>query len=144
MEFVDYYNENVTNVKMCYVYINSSDCIEYVNTEHFEMQNPNIISSEELIKIIKTNNIKHDIKYTILSILKININLIPQNLNTFMEDDSSNFTTVINNISPITFEPTILMFQELNSVIILFREKHLKCNLTKKNGEIVNKTRRLK
>ena len=133
MSFVDYYNKNITNVKLCFVYINSSDCIEYVNTENFEMENSNIISSGELIKIIKTNNIKHDVKYTILSILKININLIPQNLNTFIEEDnSSNFTTIINNISPIIFEPTILMFQELNSIIILFREKNSKCNLTKK------------
>ena len=144
MSFVDYYNKNITNVKLCFVYINSSDCIEYVNTENFEMENSNIISSGELIKIIKTNNIKHDVKYTILSILKININLIPQNLNTFIEEDnSSNFTTIINNISPIIFEPTILMFQELNSIIILFREKNSKCNLTKKNGEIIHKTRRL-
>ena len=145
MAYLDYYNKNITNIKLCYVYINSNDCIEYVNNENFEMQTPNKISSEELIKIIKTNNIKHDIKYTILSILKINIDLVPQNLNTFINNDiSTNFTTVINNINQITFEPTISMFNDLNSIIIFFRQKQVNVNLTKKKCEIIHKTRRLK
>jgi hypothetical protein len=80
-------------------------------------------------------------KYSLLSILKYNITLNPENIISYLSTDysinsnSNDFLTSINHIMPITFEKSISMFHDLTDLIIIFYDKSVKSsahNVTKK------------
>jgi hypothetical protein len=94
------------------------------------MQNPNIISREEIINIIKHNSISNDnnSSYSLLSIIKYNITLNPEDIITFLKTndfDSYNekFFIILKHIDTIVFDKTILTLQDLNTLFIIFYEK---------------------
>ena len=92
------------------------------------LSTPNYISREEIIRILKKNTIVNNKKYSLLSILKFNITLKPQEIKNFLKSNNlidflDDFLTPIKNIDAITFEKTINMFQDLNDILFIFYEK---------------------
>jgi hypothetical protein len=95
------------------------------------MKNHNVISREEIIDIIKRNSLYNKNNYSLLSILKYNITVNPENVSDFLnindneniEYYNSQFLTILQHIDSIFFEKTISMFQELNTLFIIFYEK---------------------
>ena len=103
-----------------------------MNTEIIQLNNPNILSRDEVIGLIKKHN---KIKYTLLSLLKYNIDIEPNHVNIFLQQptEKSNYLSVIKSIENIYLSPTIRMFHPLNEIIILFYEaEHRNKNFTKK------------
>ena len=126
--YKDFYKESVTFTKLRSIYINRSNEIEKVLEEKILLKNKGILTKEELISIIKHNAFSNQIRYSLLSILKFNINLEPHNIKNFLKhkDKSLNwgqqFLHSIKNIDSILFEKTISMFHDLNEIIIVFHE----------------------
>lgn len=50
-------SENITEIKLTYIFINNVNEVEKVSQEIYNMVTPNIITKEEIIKLLK-NNIK--------------------------------------------------------------------------------------
>jgi len=66
-------------------------------------------------------------KYSVLSILKFNLNIEPLHLKTFLRSKNANigglFLQSVKNIDTIKFEKSISMFHDINELFIIFHEK---------------------
>jgi len=124
----DFYKDNILTININVLYVNKENNIEKVTEEVFFMQNPNIISREEIIGIIKKNTILNGYDYSLLSIIKYNIVLNPEDVTAFLKTNTFDyyndiFFTTLKHIDAIYFEKTINMFQDLNALFIIFYEK---------------------
>lgn len=124
--YKDFYKDNVYFVDLKVVYINRSNEIEKIKQAPFLMTKPNCITREEILEILKKSAMEDNRKYSLLSILRYNILLEPDEIKNYLLDsaeDENNYLNAIKNIDTIYFEKTINMFQDLNEIILLFYEK---------------------
>jgi hypothetical protein len=126
--FQDFYLDDIYYTEIHFVYINTSNDIEKIKEDHFLLSNPNYISREEILGLLKRNTNINKKKYSLLSILKCNITLKPEEIKNFLKSSNltdylDNFLVPIKNIDAITFEKTINMFQDLNDLLFIFYEK---------------------
>lgn len=123
-EYKIYYCEDITFINFQFIYINRDNEIEKFKEEKLMFKEPNKIQKDELISIIKRNQMSVNVKYYLLSILKYIINIEPINLKTFLKNKASNnFLQIINNIDSIKLDKSISMFHDLNSIIVLLKQK---------------------
>ena len=136
-EYNEYYSEDLSFIKIHSIYINNNNEIEKTSEEKIILKNPGFLQKEELLGIIKRNLFLNRIKYSLLSILKFNINLEPIHLKTFLRnknpDIGANFLTTVKNLDTIKFEKSITLFHDINEILIIFRNKKNTYNHTKKN-----------
>ena len=125
--YQEFYKDDLYYVHLKFIYVNLEGDIEKINQDTFIMNIPNIISREEILQILKQTMTHNNIPYSLLSILRYNITLDADDVKHFLESDSMNtydkFLTIIQNIDAITFQKTINMFHDLNSLIFIFHEK---------------------
>ena len=126
--YKDFYADDVYYTSIHYIYINKNNDIEKIKYESFLMSKPNYIMRDELLKILKSNSFDNDKRYSILSILKINISMEPEEIKNFLSEKnikkySDEFITQIKNFDTIIYNKTINMFQDLNDLIFIFYEK---------------------
>lgn len=138
--YKDFYKDDIYYTNLNIIYLNTEHEIEKIKQESFLLSQCNIITTEEIIQILKENMTDQSKKYSLLSILKYNITLNPENIMTYLSSDysinSNDFLTSINHIMPITFEKSISMFHDLTDLFIIFYDKSFKTcthnNVTKK------------
>jgi len=126
---ISYYNtENLLFTKVHYIYVNGNQEITNLCEEKYLFKKPNVLLKEDLIGLIKRNSIVNCKKYSLLSILKYNINIEPHNLKNFFSSKKTNdrFLQSIKNIDDIFFDKSIAMFHDLNDLIIIFLDKSSK------------------
>ena len=88
------------------------------------MSTINYISREEILGILKKNAIQNNKRYTLLSVLKYNITLEPEDLTTNPKNyQDDKYLSLIKNIDAVNFEKSIHMFHDLNELILVFYEK---------------------
>ena len=126
--FQDFYLDNIYYTEVHFIYINTNNDIEKIKEEHFLLKTPNHISREEIIGLLKRNTNVNNKKYSVLSILKCNITLKPEEIKGFLKSSNTtdyldNFLKPIKNFDDIIFEKTINMFQDLNDLLFIFYEK---------------------
>jgi hypothetical protein len=124
-DYKSFYLEDITYIKIHYIYVNKENDTEMMKEETMLLREPNIISREELIGILKKNNINAGKQYKTLSILKYNMDIDPTDIHAYLKGtiDQSTFLTTVQHIDTIILNRTISMFQDLNNLIILFCEK---------------------
>ena len=129
-EYKSYYNEELTFINLHCIYINKNSEIIKVHEEKILFKTPGTLSREEVIGLIKRNTFCDNMKYSLLSILKFNINIEPINLKTFIKtkDTSLNignhFLQSITNIDTICFDKSIGMFHDINDLLIIYYDKN--------------------
>ena len=144
-----FYRENITSIKIHCIYINKNNEIEKIKQDKILLNTPNILSREEIIYIIKHNNIEKNMKYSLLSILKYNIFVEPIHLSHFLKSNIPNinnqypFLTSIKQIDNISFLPCIYMFQDLNDIFILFYQNTNEKNTSQSNTHSKNGTKKI-
>lgn len=126
--YKDFYTDDVHYTNIHYIYINKNNDIEKITYESFLMSKPNYITRDELLKILKSNSFVDNKRYSILSILKINIIIKPEEIKYFLNEKDIekygiDFITQIKNFETIVYDKTINMFQDLNDLIFIFYEK---------------------
>ena len=122
--YQDFYKDDVYYINLRVIYINRDNEIDKIKHESLLMKYPNKISHEEIIQILKKNALDNEIRYSLLSILKYNINLEPDEIkNYLLNGNNKEYLSIIKNIDAITFERTINMYQDLNDLILIFYEK---------------------
>ena len=122
--YENFYQEDVNYTSLNSIYIDRNNTIQTIKEEKFFFKENNIVTRDELIGILKRNCFHNQNRYTLLSILKYNCNLDPSEVGHFIKTPTSpNYLSIVKNIDDIHFEKTINMFQDLNSIIILFYEK---------------------
>lgn len=122
--YKDFYKDDLYYVNLKILYINRENEINKIKYETFLMSFPNKITREEIIEILKKNSIDNSKRYTLLAMLKYNINLEPDEIKHYLKNDyNQKYLSVIKNIDTIIFEKTINMFHDLNDLIFIFYEK---------------------
>lgn len=126
-EYKIYYTEEISFIRIHSIYLNLNNEIDKMKEEKVLLKTPGILLKEELLSIIKHNSFSNQIKYSLLSILKFNINLEPIHLKTFLRNKSdtigNSFLQSIKNIDSIKFDKTISMFHDINEIFIIFYPK---------------------
>jgi hypothetical protein len=127
-DYKNYYTEDLSFIRIHTIYVNNDNDIEKVREEKVLLKTPGILLKEELLGIIKHNCFSNGIKYSLLSILKFNINIEPIHLKTFLKSKNTNigssFLQSIKNIDSIKFEKSISMFHDINDLVIIFHKKN--------------------
>jgi hypothetical protein len=137
-DYQGFYNEDLHFLKIHSIYINQQNEIEQLKEEKmFLNKGINKISREQLLGILKVNAFNCGKRYSILSIIKYNVDLHSSEIKDYLkngretnggetngrETNGGDFLSIIKNIDDIVFNQTINMFQDLNDVILLFYEK---------------------
>ena len=122
-----YYTEELTFIRVQYLYISKENEIENIKEEKVLLKKPGFMTKEEMLSIIKHNSFLNQQKYSLLSIVKYIININPMNLYSFLKSKNihigSRFIQPIKNIDTIRFEKSISMFHDINNITILFYNK---------------------
>lgn len=126
--FCKFYKEDNYYIYIQYIYINKQNEIETMKKELLLTEKPNVISREEMISLLKKNSLYNHKSYNLLSLLKYNITLSPQEINLFLTKNgdsyyTDNFLQNLKTIDDIFFDKTINMYQDLNNLFIIFYEK---------------------
>lgn len=148
-EYKIYYTEEISFIKIHFIYINNNNEIEKVKEEKILLKNNGILLKEELLSLIKNNLLLNQLKYSLSSILKFNINIQPIHLKTFLRNKNpllgNTFLQPVKHIDSIKFDKTISMFHDINEVIIIFQQKNnIINNRTKKSLINTNTKKRTK
>ena len=128
-EYKDYYTEDLAVINIHCIYVNKDNEIERVLENKLILKTPGIISKEEILGLIKHNMICNEVKYSLLYILKFNINLEPIHLKTFIRSKEplvnigNQFIQSIKNRDEIKLDKSISMFHDLNNLLIIFHDK---------------------
>ena len=124
--YSDFYKDDNYYIDIHYIYVNRLDEIVKIRREPFILTSPNTICRDELIGILKRNSVDDSVVYSILSILKYNITVNPEDIIGFIKEyDHDIFLSTITNIDDIRIERTITMFQDLNDIVFVFYEKNI-------------------
>jgi hypothetical protein len=136
-------SENITEIKLSYIFINNVNEVDKVSQEIYNMVTPNIITKEEIIKLLKNNiNTREIKKYTITSLLQYNVDIENGELaeNYLKEEyiiDNLNFLpflNIIKEIRNIYWKPSLPIFKELNELFIIYYE-----NIEIKNNNVTKR-----
>lgn len=126
-EYKIYYTEELSFIRIHSIYVNKNNEIDKIREEKILLKNPGILQKEELLSVIKHNSFSNQIKYSLLSLLKFNINIEPINLKTFLRNKNpaigAPFLQSIKHLDSIKFEKSIAMFHDINELLIIFHEK---------------------
>jgi len=142
-DYKDYYKEEVRSVNLYIIYVNKVNEIAFVKKDKILLDEGKI-KQELLIGIIKSNK-KNE--YKLKEILKYNLTIEPEAVEILLlKKNEYNYLTPIKQIDTIIYNKTICIFQDINALYLIFKEKS-NCNETKKiiilNSK-KNKTRRKK
>jgi len=118
--------EDIFFIKCVFLYVSKDNNIEKIKQEKLLLKERGILSKEEMLYMIKNNCILNQMKYSLLSILKVIIHLPPEDLNIFLKNkmDTSSFLESVKHIDTIHLEKSLPMFHDINSIYILFYEKN--------------------
>ena len=125
LDYNDFYKDDVKYIKTYTLYINKSLILENINEENFILENNNVLKKHELISIINKYKLdRKEKKVKLLAILKYNINLDSDNVFEYLKQETENnlFLQSIKDIDNINFDPSISMFEDLNSLFFIFVE----------------------
>jgi hypothetical protein len=138
--YKDFYKDDLYYVNLKFIYVNRENEIEKIKHESFILSKANYILREEILQILKKSSIEDERKYTLLSLLKYNITMDPDDIQKYIVETNieRNYLNIIKNIDSVPFDKTISMMHDLNDLILVFYEKSHELkeknthNLTKK------------
>ena len=149
--YKDFYLEDLYFINLYYVYVNEFDTIEKVKKDKyfFNENHTNIVPKEELFKTIVKNKSIKNVNYKLNCLFKYNYTIDPYNVITFLKnkspvilDPNNSYLYPITSIENVPFNKTITMFQDLNSIYIIYKKTSYNDN-TKTNVSNNNITKRL-
>lgn len=146
----DFYNEKVSTIQVFFLYINSEKDLVNIKQESHTLNVVNILPREQLITLIKEKQHFNQVKYKLFSLVRYNINLQPEEIDDFIVTNDTNvcvtndytnrFFSPESHVNDIYFQDTISIFQDLNSLYIIFKAD----SLHKKKSNTNNFTKKLK
>jgi hypothetical protein len=122
--YQDFYKDDLYYINLRVIYVNRNNEIDKMTHESFLLTTKNHISREEVLGILKKISTNNERSYSLLSILRYNINLEPDEISNYLIGRyNNNYLSVIKNIDAVTLEKSISMFHDLNDLIFILYEK---------------------
>ena len=146
-DYDKFYKTLTSDVLVYLLFIDRSGEVNKFEALHIKLDNNGILTRDSLLKLVEKG--KQNKKYNFQGMLKYNITIDPENVEKLLKDRISGdeYLTYTKNIEDTKFNDTIEMFQNLNNVILLFREKLINIvpmNKTKRNYKgCLSKTRKI-
>jgi hypothetical protein len=88
-KYNEFYNEKVSTIKVFFLYINTENTVVHLTKEMVNLNANSTLPREQLITLIKENQISNNIKYKLFSLVRYNINLQPEEINAFVEGSAN-------------------------------------------------------
>jgi hypothetical protein len=121
-----FYKEPNKELRLSVLYINPNNDLENIKTKRIQLIEPNQITREEFIYIIKNHDRVAGIKYKLINILLYNIDIESDNMqhiiNSFNSGTKNNFFNNLVSLDTYTFNSTIRILQEINTLYIILKE----------------------
>lgn len=130
-----FYPDKVKSIKIFSMYVNKDCILDKVKESTYELQNENILRKIELVRIIKEKKNDDGVKYKLISLIKHNVDLKPEEIKNYILNKKDYlFVDALRELRDINFYDTIGMFEDLNSIFLIYYEfnEKLKQNKTKK------------
>ena len=137
LQYTDFYTEKVSTLQLCCCYINPQAEVENLTMEQLVLRSPGIITQEELIQCIQ----QHQHQYALMSVLRFTVNLTLDEVLDFLQETTTTtsdkdtqssdatqyytqrFLTSEKYLETIAYPPTITLFNDLNTLFLIFRSK---------------------
>lgn len=128
----NYCREPMENINMHSIFINTQNTIEKISSDKIDIYD-NTIPKEKILKIIQDNKSIYNggrvgsasTKYKLLDIMVYNIDLEPQHIQDFVQNDdidTGRFLKIVPIVDDIRIAPSIFIFHSLNAIYIVFQE----------------------
>ena len=114
-DYNSYYKEDISFICINYVYVNNRNAIINISKEKYLFKKPGVLTRDELLGIIKHNTVHNSVKYSLLSLLKYNIDFEPIHLKTFLRSKDRN---IGNN-----YLQSVTNIDNINNLFIIFIDK---------------------
>ena len=139
-----FYKENIASLNATLIYVNSNLEIEKISQRDIELKNYNVVSKDEILELVNSNSCVGNIKYKLLSLLTYNISLTHNELKGFLESDINNggydsFLHSLTSLQDIQLTPSIQLFQDINSLVVVYYEKTESMTTSKKETRSASK-----
>lgn len=122
-----FYKEKIDFVCITCVFVNKDNSIDHVKREQVVLRPQNILSYDILMNMIE--KYKKTLPYVFDFIIKYNLTIEPSDVKHIVKHDlHEQYISEISKIDNILFDNTISMFQDLNELIVVFRNKDVKLN----------------
>ena len=148
-----FYQDNISYIKIYIMYVNKNKCLEKVKEKTIYLHTSNILTKEELKEIIMSYKKSENIHYRLISLLKHNIDIEPDDIaKSLKETYQYDYTEPLKSLDDIVFNKSITTFEDLNSLFFIFyetdntsdknttRRVKLKQNYTHKNRNNITRT----
>ena len=142
----DFYKEKVEQIKLFFLYTSSTNVLETIKKDSIVLDKDGILRKDIIISLIKNHQCYNSIKYRLLSLVRFNIDIDPDEINKFVynddaiENDPSRFITSEKYLNDIKYSNTISIFQDLNSLYFIFYEEKTKDIHPTINSTTINPT----
>ena len=122
-QYKDFFYTDTKDISINIFYINRNNELFFSKNESYNIEN-NIITRNQLIKLIR-KNMKHEKKkYRLLSMLSYNFDLDNDEIKKYFKNTQSyEILRVHKNLNNIKWNKTINFFKELNELYLFFFEK---------------------
>ena len=122
-DYKQFYKIKPSKIKLFLLYVDRSNTIVHIKKNNINISD-NAVDKASLLSIVRKNMNYNKNEYRPISILQYNMNLEPQNIKNFLQDtEKYNFLTAKNSIERIYWDDTIKLFENMNSLYIIFYEK---------------------
>ena len=136
-QYNQFYKEKPTSVKLIFLYTSSLfDVLQFIkknvytfkneehNTNRSSSSYSSLLSKDELLNIIKNNMYFNGREYSLVSLSKYNIDIDPRDIiNDNLKHKTFHEYISYENINDITFNDTINLFKNINSLFFIFKDK---------------------
>jgi hypothetical protein len=129
-----YGKDSKNNIEIIFFYIDKNDEVYSIKNTIEEIKNGEL-SEERQLNIIKENQFNIDKKHKLIACSYLNINIKEQELEKFIEKDidtSNNYFTNLNLIGTIKLNESLKIFENINTVIYIYKVLVNSNNTTKK------------
>jgi len=143
-KYNEFYKQEINGIRIVLFFINENNELFSSKKYNARLEN-NMITKNQILNILKNNISYNNSSYTPSFILKFNIDLDPENINSFIEHPNQfNFLTPENYMTDIHWSKTIKSLQPLNTLYVLMKRRRFNNNNFTKRVYISKKTRKRK
>ena len=118
--YEDFYKEPVDIINIYFLYINNENELIHIVEEPHILQN-NKLQKETLIGIIRSNRMKDNMTFRLLSLLQYNFTKEPiAIINPSIDTNNTTFLQSIHYLDDVKWEKSISFMRDLNSLFIVY------------------------
>ena len=130
-KYNDFYRDKPTSIKLYFIYVNNQNVVEIFKNDTYLLNQEQhtttdaIVQKDVLLSIIKNNISLNGRNYKLVSLLKFNLDIEPEDIINWKleKKNGSDYLSSEKEIKNIIFYDTIGIFQDINSLFFVYKDK---------------------